>query len=479
MTSDDQLRAALHAALPEGVLESSPYARAMYRRDASILKAEPLAVALPHDLQELRQVVSVCRSLQISMVPRGAGTGIAAGAVPGGAPRPPLVVGLQRIDYLTVDPEQRTARVGPGVVNLELDRQANRHGLRFAPDPSSQISCTIGGNIATNAGGAHCLAYGVTSQHVLSVDLLDAEGELHRFGVGSPENNGYDLRGLTVGSEGTFGFVVEAVLQLLPLPPAVETMVISFPTIGAAAEAVTAVLNARCLPAAMELMDRGAVALTEAYAQAGWDTDAAAVLLLEFEGLPHQVTDEVAVALAAARRYGGHNERLASDPTRRAELWKGRKAVAGAIAKVVPDYYLHDVVVPRSQLARSLEQVLAIAAEQRLRVINVFHAGDGNLHPLLLIDRTEPDIEGRLLAAGRAIIELAIAAGGSLTGEHGVGLEKRDFLCEVMEPEELELQWRVREAMDPTGRANPGKVLPTPHSCADLTPSLVPAGAWL
>jgi glycolate oxidase len=308
---------------------------------------------------------------------------------------------------------------------------------------------------------------------------MDATGEVHRFGSGAVEGTGYDLRGVVVGSEGTFGFVTSALVRLMSIPPAVDTALISFPSVTDAAAAVTAILAARCLPAAMELMDKGAIQLVESYADAGWDTEAAAVLLIEFEGLRHQVAEDVRVALEVARSCGGGSVRLAEDAAAREALWKGRKAVAGAIAKVVPDYYLHDVVVPRSTLEQSLAEVLRIADEQDLQVINVFHAGDGNLHPLLLFDRSEPGVDARILAAGHGIIEMALAAGGSLTGEHGVGLEKRDFLCDLMSEDDLEAQWRVRRAMEPTGLANPGKVLPTAHSCADIAPSLIPEGTWL
>jgi glycolate oxidase len=469
----------LRRQLGEQAFHDSPYARAMYRRDAGILKAEPLGVCMPADVAELRTIVEACRRFDIPFVPRGGGTGLAAGAVAGGGGAPAVVIGLNRLDQMEVDPASRSAWVGPGVVNSDLGRAAGAHGLRFAPDPSSQIASTIGGNVATNAGGAHCLAYGVTSQHVLALDLMDADGRIHRLGGGPPDLDGYDLRGVTVGSEGTFGLVTAVKVRLLRAPPVTETVVISFPTVTQAAEAVTAILAARCLPAAMELMDRGAVELTEAYARAGWDTSAAAVLLLEFEGLRHQVATDVEVAVETARACGGGGIRLATDPAEREQLWKGRKAVAGAIARVAPAYYLHDVVVPRSALADSLDKVIAVAQAQRLQVVNVFHAGDGNLHPLLLFDRSEPGIEERVLAAGHGIIEVAIAAGGTLTGEHGVGLEKRDFMCELLTEADLEVQWRTRDAMEPTGLANPGKVLPRPHTCGELPPSLVPEGAWL
>lgn len=477
--AEDAFVAEVRAALgPAGILDS-PYQRTMYERDAGILRSDPLGICMPSDVGELATIVRACRAHDIPFVPRGGGTGLAAGAIAGDRPSRGVVIGLNRLTDIAIDPASRSAWVGPGVVNVDLGRAAAEHGLWFAPDPASQIASTIGGNVGTNAGGAHCLAYGVMSQHVLELELMDADGKLRRLGGGSAELEGYDLRGITVGSEGMFGLVTAVRVRLLPAPPMTETVVVSFAEVPDAARAVTAILDDRCLPSAMELLDRGAVALTEAYAQAGWDTEAAAVLLIEFDGTANQVADDVDVAIAAARRLGGTNIRRAADPAERAQMWKGRKAVAGAIARVVPDYYLQDVVVPRSALASSLERVIAIAAEQRLQIVNVFHAGDGNLHPLILFDRTEEGVEERVLAAGSAIIRIALDSGGTLSGEHGIGLEKRDFMCEFLSEADLDIQWRIRDAMEPTGLANPGKVLPRPHSCGDMKPSLVPEGAWL
>lgn len=469
----------VRAALGPGALLDSDYERAMYRRDAGILKSEPLGICMPADLGELRTIVAACHRHSVSFVPRGGGTGLAAGAIAGGPARSTVVIGLNHFDHIDIDPQRRTAWVGPGVVNVDLGRAAAVHGLWFAPDPSSQIASTIGGNVATNAGGAHCLAYGVTSQHVVALDLMDAQGRIHRLGGGLPELDGLDLRGATVGSEGTFGLVTAIEVRLLPAPPVTETLLISFPTVTSAAEAVTEILAAGCAPAALELMDRGAVELTEAYAKAGWDTSAAAVLLAEFEGLPNQVRTDVELTIESVQNFGGHHITRATDPEHRAQLWKGRKAVAGAIARVAPDYYLQDVVVPRSTLASSLDRVIAAAAAQRLKVVNVFHAGDGNLHPLLLLDRSEADVEQRVLAAASAMIAIAKEVGGTLSGEHGIGMEKRDFMCDFLSEDDLDAQWRLRRAMEPSGLANPGKVLPSPHSCADMKPSLVPEGAWL
>ncbi len=469
----------VRATLGPNALLNSDFERSMYRRDAGILKSEPLGICMPANVEELRSIVAACHRFSVPFVPRGGGTGLAAGAIAGGRSGRAIVIGLNRFDRIEIDPQRRVAWAGPGVVNVDLGRAAAAHGLWFAPDPSSQIASTIGGNVATNAGGAHCLAYGVTSQHVLALDLMDGYGQVHRLGGGAPELDGLDLRGVTVGSEGTFGLVTDIQVRLLPTPPVTETLLVSFTTVTGAAEAVTAILAAGCTPAALELMDQGAVELTEAYAKAGWDTSAAAVLLAEFEGLPNQVRTDVEITMESVTAFGGHRITRATDPQHRAQLWKGRKAVAGAIARVAPDYYLQDVVVPRSALATSLDRVIAAAAEQRLKVVNVFHAGDGNLHPLLLIDRSEPDVEQRVLAAASAMIAIAKEVGGTLSGEHGIGLEKRDFMCDFLSEDDLDAQWRLRRAMEPTGLANPGKVLPSPHSCADMKPSLVPEGAWL
>jgi glycolate oxidase len=460
--------------------QESPYARALYRRDASFLNAEPLAVVAPGSVEELAAVIRTCRRYEVPFTPRGAGTGLAGGAIPLGPERRPLVVSLSRLDaILSIDPDERVAWVQPGVINTRLSEVVAQFGLRYAPDPSSQIACTLGGNVATNAGGAHCLAYGPTANHVVALELMDADGELHTFGSTAPEWNGYDLRGVTVGSEGTFGFVTKACLRLLPYPPTTKTVLFAFPSLREAASAVSAIIERGGAPAALEVMDAGAVQLVEEYSHAGYPRHAGAVLLAEFEGLPHEVEADARLAGEAAQANGSDWVRVAEADDERANLWRGRKAIAGAIARLVPEYYLHDVVVPRSRLADVVDEINTIVAEEKVRVLNVHHAGDGNLHPLLLFDRSESDAQQRVFSAGRRIVGAAIAAGGVLTGEHGIGAEKRDFLCEVLAADDLDAQLRVRRAMEPTGLANPGKVLPSPSSCGDRPVRLIPQGAWL
>lgn len=464
---------------PQG-LRTGAYGRAMYRRDASFLNAEPLAVAAPRTVEEAARVLRACRDHGVPFTPRAAGTGLAGGATPVGEDRRPLVISMARMDRIVeVDAVGRRAYVEPGAVNLRLGQAAARHGLRFAPDPASQIAATLGGNIATNAGGIHVLTYGVMSQHVLSVDVLDTDGVRHTLDGTLAEQGGLDVRGLTVGNEGTFGLVVGAWLRLLPVPPHTATLLAGFPSLTAAAEAVSAIVTGSRLPDAIELMDARAIHLVEDYAQAGYPSDAAAVLLVEHEGLTHGVEAGVAEAERLVRAHGASTVTRAADAAQRARIWKGRKAVAGAIAKVAPDYYLQDVVVPRSRLAEMLAEVVAIGEREDLTILNVLHAGDGNLHPFVAFDRREEGVLERVHRAGAAMVTTALSLGGSLTGEHGVGVEKRDFLCEVFGEDGLEVQRRVRRAMDPTGLANPHKVLPTPAGCAESAPSMVPTGAWV
>ncbi len=461
-------------------LVASEYGRAMYRSDAGFLNAEPLAVCLPSDAEQVRGVVRACADHSAGFTPRGAGTGLAGGAVP---LNETVVIGLGRMNRIRrIDERSRRAWVEPGVENLTLDRAARRHGLRYAPDPSSGIASTIGGNVGTNAGGAHCLAHGVTSWHVLALDLVDASGELRRLGSPAPEANGYDLRGVVVGAEGTLGVVTQICVRLVPVPPRVKTLLLSFDRLRGAAEATSGIIARGCVPVALELMDQAAVRLVEDFAGAGYPTEAGAILLVEFEGLEHEVEEGVEIAVEEAVRRGG-GVRTAADEEERRKLWKGRKAIAGAMAKVAPDYYLHDVVVPRTRLADVLDRVMEIAADEGVEVVNVLHAGDGNLHPLILFDRRREGELERVFACGERIVEAALEAGGVLTGEHGVGLEKRDFLYsnpDVMMPEELDLHARVREALEPTGLANPGKKILHRSSGVEAgRPSLVPQGTWL
>jgi len=463
---------------PDG-LRTSALSRATYRRDASFLNADPLGIALPATREQLATVLRACRDHRVPYTPRAAGTGLAGGATPTGVGGVrPLVISVARMDQLLeIDVANRRAHVAPGLVNARLGRAVAAHGLRFAPDPASQIAATLGGNVATNAGGIHVLTYGVMSQHVLAVELMDTDGVVHLLDSRLPEQTGLDLRGLSVGGEGTLGIVVGAWLRLLPTPPAIGTLLAGFDTLEAAAATVGALVTSDRLPDAVELMDARAIALVEDYAGAGYPTDAAAVLLLEYEGLPAGVGAGVETAARLAAEHGATEVVRAADAGQRARIWKGRKAVAGAIAKQAPDFFLQDVVVPRSRLGEMLDAVVAIGERERLIILNVVHAGDGNLHPFVLFDRREPGVLDRVFSAGHDIVTTALALDGTVTGEHGVGIEKRDFLSQVYTADDLAVQQAVRRAMEPSGLANPDKVLPTTVGCQEA--SMVPEGAWV
>jgi glycolate oxidase len=478
-SAEAELIARLRAAIGDDGLRTGHLGRATYRRDASFLNADPLAVALPRTRGETAAVLRACRDHGVPFTPRAAGTGLAGGATPTGEDGVrPVVVSVARMDrLLKLDVDARRAWVEPGLVNAALGRTVARHGLRFAPDPASQIAATLGGNVATNAGGIHVLTYGVMSQHVLAVELMDADGELHLLDGRRPEQTGLDLRGLSVGGEGTLGIVVGACLRLLPAVPAVSTLLAGFPSLRSAAAMVGDLVTSDRLPDAVELMDARAIALVEGYANAGYPVDAAAVVLIEYEGLPHGVAAGVDSAEHLALANGAITVARSRSPEQRARIWKGRKAVAGAIAKRTPDYFLQDVVVPRSQLGDMLDEVVAIGDRERLEILNVVHAGDGNLHPFVLFDRREPGVLDRVFAAGHDIVTTALRLGGSITGEHGVGIEKRDFLRHAYSEVDLDVQRAVRAAMEPSGLANPDKVLPSTVGCGEAR--MVPEGAWV
>jgi glycolate oxidase subunit GlcD len=388
-----------------------------------------------------------------------------------------VIVTTQMNRVLEVDPEERVAWVEPGVLNLDLSVAVADAGLYYAPDPSSQQACTIGGNVATNAGGPHCLAAGVTSAHVLAIDVVLADGSVAHLGGLEPDAPGYDVRGCFVGSEGTMGIATRIAVRLQPMPPCVRTVLLGFDAIDDAAATVSAVIAAGIVPSALEMMDARITRAVEDFVNAGYPRDAEAVLLVELDGLPAGVEAEVATVDAVAREHGARTVRVATDPAERALLWKGRKSAFGAIARIAPDYYLHDAVVPRTRLVEVLRRVYEIAAGQDLIVMNVFHAGDGNLHPLLVFDAREPGIWERVHAAGDAIVRACVEAGGVLSGEHGIGLEKREFMPLVFTADDLDAQARLRDAFDPSGRANPQKVLPRGSRCGEAM--RVPEGAWV
>jgi glycolate oxidase len=469
---------ALTAALSPGAVRSGATELALYARDASVIEGEAGVVCFPTTTAEIQACVRLARAHGRAIVPRGSGTGLAGGAVPVSDGPPPVVVVTTKMNrVLAVDAVARVAWVEPGVLNLDLSRAVAGHGLHFAPDPSSQQSCTVGGNVANNSGGPHCLAYGVTSAHVLAVEVVLPDGEVALLGGLDPEPPGYDLRGAFVGSEGTMGIASRIAVRLTPDPPAVRTLLADFPTIEAAGATVTGIIAAGIVPAALEMMDAPITRAVEAYVGAGLPLDAAAILLVEVDGLPDGVEAMAATVTEVALANGAGGVRVAADAAERALLWKGRRSAFGAIARIAPNYYLHDAVVPRSKLVDVLRQVYEIAARFDLTMMNVFHAGDGNLHPLIVFDRRVPGVMERVMAAGTEILEACVAAGGVLSGEHGIGLEKRDYMHLVFTPDDLDAQGRLRAAFDPDGMCNPLKVLPGGAGCGDV--QQVPAGAWI
>lgn len=452
--------------------------RALLRRDASVFDGGAAGpICLCDNTAEVQHVMRTAIAHGRAVVPRGAGTGLAGGAVPLGEP---VVISLARMNkVLEVDTEARIAWVQPGVVNLDLSKHLTPLGYHFAPDPSSQQVCTIGGNVANNSGGPHCLAYGVTNAHILAVEVVLPDGEVTMLGGLDAEPAGYDLRGVFVGGEGMLGIATRVAVRITPNPPAVRTLLLSFETTRQAAATVSSVIAAGIVPAAMEVMDQRIVIAVENYVHAGYPTDAGAVLLAEVDGLDGGAEIDAARIAEIGRAEGATSVHLAEDENQRALLWKGRKTAFGAVAQVTPNYYLHDTVVPRSKLAEVLDQVYEIAERHDLLVMNVFHAGDGNLHPLLLFDAREPGVYERVHAAGAEIVEASLAAGGVLSGEHGVGIEKQPYMSMLFSDDDLDHQERLRRAFDPACRANPGKVIPEGHSCADIQHlRTVPQGVW-
>ncbi len=432
-------------------------------------------MCFPESTEDVAFAVRTANRFRVPFVARGSGTGLAGGATP---PEGALVIVTTRMNrILEIDAPARIAWVEPGVLNLDLTRAVEHLGLHYAPDPSSQQACSIGGNVGTNAGGPHCLAAGVTSAHVLAVEVVLPDGTVEEFGGLAPDTPGLDLRGTFVGSEGTMGIATRIAVRLMPDPPVIATLLADFTEIESAAAAVSAVIAAGIVPAALEMMDAQATRAVEDFVHAGLPRDADAVLLVEVVGLADGVAHDAGAIETICRAHGARDVRIARDSAERALLWKARKSAFGAVARIAPDYYLHDAVVPRTRLVEVIRRVYEIAAEYNLITMNVFHAGDGNLHPLLVFDGREPGIWDRVHAAGDAILRACIEAGGVLSGEHGIGLEKRDAMPLFFGPDDLDLQARLRDAFDPDGLANPDKVLPRGSRCGEI--GAIPAGAWV
>ncbi|MEB3220780.1 MAG: FAD-linked oxidase C-terminal domain-containing protein [Candidatus Sericytochromatia bacterium] len=458
----DELRAALPA---DAVLADAAH-RLAYDCDAyTIAREAPAVVVLPRSTREVSEVMRVAHRHGVAVVPRGAGTGLAGGAVPeaGG-----IVVGLSRMNrVLAVDGANRRATVEAGVVNAQLTQLVAPSGLHFAPDPSSQSACTIGGNIAENAGGPHTLKYGVTVNHVLAVELVLPDGEVVWLGSEFDETPGYDMVGAVVGSEGTLGIVTRAVVRLTPVPEGVRTLLATFPDVRGASGAVSAIIGRGIIPAALEMMDQAIIEAVEAAFGLGLPLDAGAALIVELDG-PEAGLDEGASEVEAIlHAHGAASVERAADAAARERLWLARKKAVGAVGRLAPSKVTMDGVIPRTRLPEVLEAIGAIAAAHGLRVGNVFHAGDGNLHPLLLFDERDPDQVARVLAAGEEILRVCVEAGGSVTGEHGIGVEKRDHLGLMFDAQDLAAMEQLRRVFDPDERLNPDKLLPVRRGCGE------------
>jgi glycolate oxidase len=432
----------------------------IFERDGSIEGALPDAVVLASSTQQVAGVMKVAARHNIPVVPRGAGTGLSGGAVTVKGGIALQVTRMRRI--LEVDTAAQTALVEPGVVNQELSVVVAQHGLFYAPDPSSQKACTIGGNAAENSGGPHCLYYGVTTNHVLGMEVVLADGSVHWVDGDVPDRTGYDLCGILVGSEGTLCAITKIKVRLLRVPPSISTLLAAFPTIEAASQAVSAVIGHGIVPAALEMMDSVTVGAVEAHYHAGYPTDAGAVLLVEVDGTPESTRELTAAIGQILTENHGYGLREAQTPAERELLWAGRKGAIGALGRIKPNYYLHDGVVPRSRLPQVLSAVGEIGEHYRLPVANVFHAGDGNLHPNILFDMRDTQVLHQVESAGEEMLRAVVELGGALSGEHGIGLEKSAFMPWIYSPDDLDAMHRVKDVFDPGGLLNPGKIFPDP-----------------
>ncbi|EFH88789.1 FAD-binding oxidoreductase [Ktedonobacter racemifer] len=444
----------------------SPYDLALYEYDASIERGRPDIVAFPASTEDVAAIVKCARRYHIPVVPRGAGTGLSGGAIPryGGI----VIVFTRMNQILEIDYENLRAVVQPGLVNLHLSHALNPHGFYYVPDPSSQRSCTIGGNVGENAGGPHTLLYGVTTNHVLGLELVTAEGEIAEVGGWTYDAPGYDLTGLLIGSEGTLCIITKIIVRIVHLPEAVKTMVAIFDSMQDASNTVTEIIAHGVIPAAIEMMDQVILQAVEADTPAGYPLDAAAVLLIETEGLYESVEEQQQQIVAICEKHRARQVRIAANEIERQRFWAGRKNAFGAVGRISPEFYVQDGVVPRTQLPYVLRRVNEICQHYGLRVGNVFHAGDGNLHPLILFDSHIPGEVERVRQAGHEILQVCADVGGSITGEHGVGIEKQAEMALIFNDTDLRVMQQVRHACNPDQLFNPGKLFPLPGRCVDM-----------
>lgn len=468
--ASSQLRERLLAAVgPDGLLDD-PYDLLVYEYDASDEAVagshQPDYVVLPASSQEVAEVVRIARDFKVPVTPRGAGTGLAGGAI---ASQGGIMVVLTRMTkILELNYLDRYAIVEPGLINLDLSMKTSPDGYFFAPDPSSQKACTIGGNVANNSGGPHCLKYGVTSNHILGLEVVLPNGELIWVGGASPETPGLDLTGVMVGSEGTLGIVTRAMVRLTRNPEDVNVLMAPFPTIEAASGAVSAIIAAGILPAALEMMDALTIQAVETAFNAGYPRDAGAVLLIEIDGLAEAVAESTEEIVTICKQHDAVNVRVATSKQERDLLWLGRKAAFGAMGRLTKNYYLQDTVVPRTRLPDTLARIGEISRDYKLQIANVFHAGDGNLHPLILFDRYKPGDLEKVLNAGTEMLHYCVDAGGAISGEHGIGLEKKDHLTMMYSADDLAAMAGLKQSFDPINFFNPDKVFPSGTGCGEI-----------
>ena len=463
----DELAAELATFLPpESVLTEPEELRPFECDGLSIYRRLPMLAVLPDRVEDVQRIMRVASARGVPVVARGAGTGLSGGALP---LEDGILLSLAKFNrILELDPERRLARVEPGVRNLAISEAAGPHGLYYAPDPSSQIACSIGGNVAENSGGLHCLKYGLTVHNVLAVDVVDVEGRLLTLGGESLDVPGYDLLALITGSEGMLGVIVEVTVRLLPKPETARVVLAAFDDLGSAGEAVANVMASGVIPAGLEMMDGPAIRAAEDFAHCGYPTGAAAILLCEVDGTEAETDAQLEEVRAVLERAGASELRVAADEAERARLWLGRKSAFPAVGRISPDYYCIDGTIPRKRLAEVLQRMRQLSAEYGLEVANVFHAGDGNLHPLILFDANRPGEVERTEEFGGRILEICVEVGGTVTGEHGVGVEKLNQMCVQFPAHELRQFHAVKEAWDPRGLLNPGKAVPTLQRCAEF-----------
>ncbi|HEY4369618.1 MAG TPA: FAD-linked oxidase C-terminal domain-containing protein [Steroidobacteraceae bacterium] len=470
-----ELIARLQAALPQRCILVDPEDTRPYECDGlTLFRQLPMVVVLPESEAQAIEILKICHALNVPVVPRGAGTGLAGSALPHAEG---VLLSLAKFNRIVkIDPLARTATVQPGVPNLAISAAAAPHRLYYAPDPSSQIACTIGGNVAENSGGVHCLKYGLTLHNVLRVRALTITGEVVEFGGASLDAPGLDLLALVIGSEGMLAVTTEVTVKLVPKPQTACCIMASFADVEDAGKAVAALIAAGIIPAGLEMLDRAASRLVEPFAHAGYDLDAAAILLCESDGTPEEVAEEVAHMSAVLQAAHATRLQVSTNETERQRFWAGRKNAFPAAGRASPAYYCTDGTIPRKHVGKMLKAIQAMELEFGLRCPNVFHAGDGNLHPLILFDDCDPDSVARAEAFGAAILEESVRLGGTITGEHGVGVEKLDQMCSQFDRPTLDAFHGVKRCFDPTGLLNPGKVVPTLHRCAEYGRMRVHAG---